>query len=237
MGVFPFDRPKNYNEMLNKIGLFTFLEAIVLTLLIPNILDPIRQVLYARDWHVKVMSIELPLLVVLPGVAIALFARIIRLHDKLSDLFRIRQHFDVSRILLPLAKAVGYKPSEKALKALKTDRKRAMRKTFYRYASFEEPAISKALVLSAIDSWTWYWVLLEFLFLLVITASLFLAFHALRPAFFTLAAFGVLLLLFLSAFPVCARKASNQIEEIVSDPKRAEKIRLEFAALLHNHGK
>jgi hypothetical protein len=235
--VFPFNRPKNYSEMLDKIGLFTFFEAIVLTLIITNILDPIRQALYARDWHVKVMSIELPLLVVLPSLAIALFARIIRLHDKLSDLFRIRQHFDVSRILLPLAKAVGYKASEEALKALKTDRKRAMRKTFYRYASFEEPAISKALVLSAIDIWTWYWVLLEFVFLLVITASLFLGFHALRPAFFTLAAFGVFLLLFLTAFPVCARKASDQIEEIVSDPERARKIRLEFAALLHNHGK
>ena len=223
--------------MLNKIGLFTFLDAVVLTLVIANILNPINRALYARDWHVRVMSIELPLLVVLPGVPIALFARIIRLHDKLSDLFRIRQHFDVSRILLPLADAVGYKPSEKALKALKTGRKRAMRKTFYRYASFEEPAISKALVLSAIDIWTWYWVLLEFLFLLVITASLFFAFHALRPAFFTLAAFGVLLLVFLTAFPVCARKASDQIEEIVSDPRRAAKIRLEFSALVRNHGK
>ena len=32
--MFPFERPKNYGEMLNKIGMFTLITGFMLTLLI-----------------------------------------------------------------------------------------------------------------------------------------------------------------------------------------------------------
>ena len=218
--------------MLNKIGLFTFLEAVGLTIAVGQCVPRVGRFLDSIGAHVKVFSIDLPLLAVLPAVVLALVSRIFRLHDKLSDLFRIRKNFDVFRILLPLALAVGCAPAPNMVEALQVHRKRIIARTFYRYASFEDPKISKAAVLSAIDVWTWYWILAEFLFLLGLTTSVFISFGYFGPAAYSLVAFSLLSLTFSTYFSVCGKKVDYQIDEIVSDSKRVEQIRGEFASLL-----
>lgn len=233
--MFPFDRPSNYNEMLNKIGIFTFLEAVVLAWLVAHFVLPVSAPMAALKLPVKVWSIEIPLLYVGPGILIALFARIIRLHDKISCVFRVRRTFDIYRVLIPLAGAVGCVVSPAQRKMLQDNRKRAMQKTFYAYASFEDPKISKALVLSAIDIWTWYWILAELLFLLVLAAGVFLSVGAYGPAAYILLMISALIILFCSVFAVCGAKADHQIDEIVSDQGRAEVLKQEFRSLLQTN--
>lgn len=231
MRVFPFDRPTNYNEMLNKIGTFTFLEALVLSWYAARASNSIASVLDAYKISVKVFSIEFPFLYVLAAGAIALAARIPKLHNKISDLLGIRQTFDVYRILIPLAGSVGIPVDKSFRDTLKNKRKQAMQRTFYRYASFEEPKISKALVLSAIDTWTWYWILSELLCLLCIAAGILLVFRAFDAASLLLALLFILTLLFSTVYRVCGKNADYQIEELISDPERVRELQEEFGRL------
>jgi MFS superfamily sulfate permease-like transporter len=129
---------------------------------------------------------------------------------------------------LPLSKAVG---SSIPITKLREKRIVAMRKTFYAYASFDEPKISKALVLSAIDTWTWYWALLELAFLFVITAAVLVCFRAFKPAVCMSISAALSSLIFLTVFRVGGQKAQYQIEEITSETGRVEEINREFAAL------
>src|ERR1700722_13628022 len=101
-GMFPFDRPTSYSEMLNKIGIFTFLSALGLTLVVAYFVPSVATFLNSEPTTVEVLTLKIPLLFVLPPVIIALVARIIRLHDKVSDLFGLRARFDLCRILIPL---------------------------------------------------------------------------------------------------------------------------------------
>lgn len=222
--------------MLNKIGMFTFLEAIGATWLIAHYVPPVATLLGSLKIPVMVWSIELPILYVVPGVAFALIARIIRLHDSISDVFRIRQTFDLYRVLLPLAGAVNLAISPASRDRLRAVRKKAMQRTFYAFASFEDPKISKALVLSSIDVWTWYWILIEFLGVLVVTSGILLCYGAFVPAAYTLLAILVLSSLACTAFTVCGSKADHQIEEIVGDSGRVDTLKREFASLLNGDG-
>jgi hypothetical protein len=230
--VFPFDRPTNYSEMLNKIGAFTFIEAVMLTLLLGWASPPAGKLLSSYAIPIKVFSIDIPLLYVIPAVLIALFARIARLHDKLSDFFGLRSTFDLYRILLPLAGATGVAVDEPLRMALARQREKAMQRTFYQFASFEDPKIAKALVLDAIDVWTWYWILIEFLFLLAGTGVLLLIFHAHSAAAYVFLCAWLLTILFCTLYRVCGAKADHQISEIVSDPLRVQALRHEFELLV-----
>jgi len=230
--MFPFERPSNYSEMLNKIGLFTSIEAILLTILVGYSVPNVNAALGYFQIPVKIYEVNIPILYVVPGIAIAVVMRITRAHNLLSDVFRIRARFDLFRILIPLALAVG---SHIKLDDLEKERKLAMARTFYPYASFNEPAISKELVLSSIDSWTWYWVLLELVFLLGLTSVTLIWFRAFESATYTLAGLSVGILIFQTAFSVCGRKAKDQISEIVSVPERVTKIQADFAAISRNN--
>ena len=214
--------------MLNKIGMLTWIEAMLLTVLVGHYVPSVSAVLTSVKLPIKVFELEVPVLYVVPGTVVALAARIFRLHNGLANLFRIREHFDVSKILLPLSGAVGTPVS---MKKLREKRVVAMRRTFYAYASFDEPKISKALVLSAIDTWTWYWALLELAFLLAITAAVVACFRAFKPAIVITISAALSSLFFLTVFRVGGRKARHQVDEITSDTGRAEEIKREFAAL------
>src|SRR5882762_2823277 len=90
--MFPFDRPASYSEMLNKIGIFTFLSALALTILVAYFVPLVSTLLNSDPTTVEIASIKIPLL-----------ARIIRLHDKISDLFGLRARFDLYRIMIPMS--------------------------------------------------------------------------------------------------------------------------------------
>lgn len=229
--MFPFDRPKDYNEMLNKIGIFTFIFALGLTWLISKYIPTVASLLQSKPTEVEVFSLHLRILYVAPAVVIALIARVIRLHNCISSLLGIRAHFDLQRILIPLCGAVGIPVDRTLRNRLSANRRATMERTFYAYASFEDPKISKAIVLSAIDLWTWYWILLELIALLSLTEAILVIARVYSIA--TFVGLGTILgvLIFLTSEEVCGNKADDQIEEIVSDPNRASAIRNDLSKM------
>jgi hypothetical protein len=229
--MYPFDRPTNYGEMLNKIGISTFLLALGLTWVVSHFSPAVSSLLRSEKTEVEILTVHIPLLYAVPAVLLGVIFRIVRVHNKLSDLFGIRSRFDLEQILIPLCAAVGVPVDKTFRERLQANRELAMERTFYAYASFEEPKISKALVLASIDRWTWYWVLLEFMALLLIAGVVLLSLRSFEGACFV---FGGLFLstpLFLTYTDSCGRLAKIQIEEITSDASRSNAIRTELADL------
>ena len=230
IAVFPFDRPSNYDGMLNKIGIFTFLIALALVYWIATVVPGIQRKLDFPNLEAEIFwGMHVKFSYAITAALIALIARVIRLHDKLSDLLRIRATFDLHRILIPLAGAVDYPVGLSLRDKLMINRKDAMQRLFYSYASFEEPKIPKALVLAAIESWTWYWILLEGSFLVSIAAIIFLISRHLDAASIALSICIVCFGLFATCFSVCGRKADFQISEIAIDENSRSEIRKRLA--------
>jgi hypothetical protein len=232
--MFPFDRPTSYGAMLNKIGMFTFLSALGLTVVVVYFVPSLAAFLHSEPTTVEILTMKIPLLFVVPPAIIALLARIGRLHDKMSDLFGVRARFDLYRILVPLCGSLQISVDKDFRDKLSSRRRAAMERTYYAYASFEDPKISKALVLSAIDQWTWYWVLLESCVLLVAAGAVLLAFRSYGGASLILIALFLAILLFSTYYDVCGRLADAQIEEMVAEPERANKLKAEFTHIRDN---
>jgi uncharacterized membrane protein len=232
--MFPFDRPTNYGEMLNKIGFFTFLTGVALALAVSNFSPAVKGVLGSSHTEVELLSIKIPLGYVIPAALFALIARIVRLHDRISDLFGIREKFDLRRILVPLCQKLGVRVDEPLISEFRARRGPVMGRFFYRYASFEDPQISKALVLGAIDLWTWYWILLEMICLLMISAVVlsFVGVPWFAATMYAATIAGILLFLTYDRF--CGKRAEEQVEEILSDPARAAAIQEELLRIRAN---
>jgi hypothetical protein len=229
--MFLFERPTSYGEMLNKIGIFTLVSALGLTWVVSYFSPDAAAFLKSQPTTVEIHGLQVPFLYVAPALIISVLARIIRLHDKVSDLFGIRARFDLYRILIPLCGSLEIPVDKEFRDKLRSNRNSALAKTFYRYASFEEPKISRALVLGAIDRWTWYWMLLEFTVVLLIADATLLKLSGYAGASLISIAVFLATLLFSTYDNVCGRLADAQIEEIVADDTRADDLRNAFSQI------
>ncbi|HJZ13337.1 MAG TPA: hypothetical protein VJ521_14370, partial [Acidobacteriota bacterium] len=148
--------------MLTKIALFTFGATFLLTILVAGQSQEIANTLDVLNVNVKVWVFEsVKLGWILPAAVLALIARVIKLHDKVSDIFRIREDFDVTEILIPLAGGVNVSVDVDRLTKFRQRRDQIMLQVFYKYASALKPEIDGQLVRTALDQWTWFWILLE----------------------------------------------------------------------------
>lgn len=224
-------QPKDYSEMLTKIAVFTFFSSLGATFLLDRFSPPVSAFLNAWEITVDVWIIEkLPITWMLLPLLFTLVARVIKLHDRISDLFKIRETFDLDEILLPLARGAGVRPTAALRTHLKAKRDAQMSRNFYVYAGFKEPAIDRQLVLSALDNWCWYWVILELTTVGLLAAAI-LAFSATGVAFGL--AGGMLLLVLLSRLVRRHSRhlAAAEVEAILTAPDRRTQIKDNLDAL------
>ena len=178
-------------------------------------------------------GLSLPLGTVLPAFLLATLSRIFKLHDRISDLFLIRQRFDVSEILFPLAIGSGASLNGDQIRAIKRDRESLMYKVFYKYASSTpgKAVIDSHYITMALDQWCWYWIVLEVTFLAFVLAATFLLTgrYFLAAIFFAgvLAAVGVLQLI----RNLCSDYALQEVEAILEESGRKLEIAEVFRAL------
>lgn len=161
MSLNPFSAA-DYPEMLWKIALWTFFSSLACTMGLQYVY-PSLTLFLGQLPSVTVYDMELSLGTLLVPLLFAAFTRSIKLHDRLSDLFRIRIRFDVDNILLPLAVGCGVTMSPSRIGRLEQDRHTVMRKVFYCYASgtVGQSKIDRQYILMALDQWYWYWIVLE----------------------------------------------------------------------------
>lgn len=172
----------------------------------------------------KAGAVALPLLV-------ALFARIVVLHDRMSDALRLRERFDVNVILTSLAKGASVHVDAAVMGCFKSSRESLMSKVFYKYASFEGPLIDTQLVRNAADRWAWFWTFFEPIPVVLLTAG---AIYFLGDRNW---AVGLLLLALAQAvvcfalWPSLTRGGHKQVQAILEDPAHGgavAKVLLQF---------
>ena len=217
----PFGTVSSYKEMLTKIATFTFVSTVaglgLLSYLIPDVSS------FFRRWPVKipVEGLELPLFIIVAGLVFAILARIIKLHDRISDIVGLRRRFDVAHVLSPMATSVGVAVADGTLKK---HRRELMRRVFYRYASSSQPVIDQHYVTMAMDQWSWFWVLVESIPIWMGVGVVLVVYDRYVAAGLIVAGlFGVAIMLTWSWILSC-KYAKQQVDEILSDAGRRREI-------------
>ncbi len=228
----PFGAPKDYPEMLTKIMVYTFFGSLLLTILVGLGSPAAASLLKKFDFKVGVLGIQnIPIAYVVPPLIIALAARISKLHDRVSDIFRIRERFDLQEILVPLAGGVGI-PVDLALREkLEQRRDDVMNDVFYKYASSTKPQIDSHLIIMALDKWSWFWILIELVVVGFLAQVFLLMIGAYKQAAWV--ATGVLLGTIGATFinRACASSAHAQVRTILSNGAWKIEIKAVFDAL------
>ncbi|KAB2454627.1 hypothetical protein F8160_09535 [Bacillus sp. CH126_4D] len=115
--------------------------------------------------EVEIKGVKLSTTYILPPLVWMFISLSIRVHDRISDLFKIRKNFDCNHILLPFTQKLNIPLNDtKKLKLFK-NREDLMAKIFYKYADStkteSEDNISPHLIHKALNNWAYFWILLE----------------------------------------------------------------------------
>ena len=106
-----------------------------------------------------------------------------------------------------------------------------MYETVYKYARFKNPVIDEQLVRTAADNWGWFWVLVESVFILLISTVIFGLLRQWPYVKGLLWAILVEMILMLFQWLACLRSAKPQVAAILSDPNRKNAIQGYFNSL------
>ena len=229
---------RSYSDMLRKLASFLFYETWVVTFVLRGI-PPIDEA-FSRSYG-KIGSA----LSVIPnadklnliGLGVALVVAgagyFLQLHDRASDVLGIRKRFDRVCILVPLALMVGAKLTPEKIDRLDVSRDTVMRDVFYKYASSraENPLVDKHDIEHALSGWSWYWVFIEAILLLLVSSVVAISFGAYEmSASFVLLAMLCWLLAGMQRVRLY-RYARPQVEAIAGNANAAAAVKAVFDAL------
>jgi hypothetical protein len=222
-------QPADYSEMLQRVFWFSAMTGIICTFLLAQNSPAIQEFLDSVSTQVDFGPLKsIKILYILVPAAIALLSRIIKLHDRISNVFRIRFTFDTKFFLFPLCEGANVVLTSDKKRAIKKSREESMYATVYKYAGFKNPVIDCQLVRTAADNWGWFWVFVESSFLVGLTA----AFFTFRTQWgYTEGLLWVLLVecvLLWIQWRACIRSARPQVKAILDDQQRFHEIRNYF---------
>jgi hypothetical protein len=235
MSLNPFASVTDYPSMLDKIGWYNFFIGVILGLFLANNLPDFNAAL-GSVLTIDVLGVKISLPLALGAVAIAIVSRAIKLHDKISDLFNIRLNFDCEHILSPMFQNVGINVDPSLKKHIRRDRIRLMNRLFYEYASSTEDKckIDHHNVTMALDQWSWYWILIESLVLLLTSSIICFVFQNSHVGYGLLLLMIIILALAqLMKERACKKYALIEINEILEDPTRKTEVTQEATAFLN----
>jgi len=233
MTVRLFGAVQNYPQMLRKIAVFTFLSSCLAVYVLRHQFDVVGKSLAPYSNKIPFLDFSVPLGTFVPAFVVALVFRICKLHDRLSDLFGIRQRFDTEYILRPLAAQSGVTPEKVDSPKIAKARRDLMSKTFYKYASStpERSTIDTHYVTMALDQWSWFWIILESLTVASIVGIMLLITWKWIALLWVL---GFMLVAGLLLWPIwrgCKVYAKQEVDQILADAKRKAEIAEVFDAL------
>ena len=233
MGYNPFGTVSSYRDMLAKIGVFAFISAVLAVSFLRQQVPSIDDVLRPYSLSVPIAGVSVPLGTLVIAFSWAFVCRVIKLHDRVSDLLGIRRKFDVKHVLKPMAAVAGVDLTPRGLAALECQRKRLMNELFYRYTSSGtgRAVIDSHYITMALDQWTWFWVILEAMVTWgLVAAVLLFSRRFLAPAIIVIVGGGSVLLLSWS-WRASIRYARDEIDQILTDEQRKAVVTGQFDAL------
>jgi hypothetical protein len=232
--VWPKLTVSDYSEMLRKLSTVAFLVTLASVSFLRSQVTAVDQFLGRFDVapQIGVFSVPIPFgTLVLAGI-VAVLTESTKLHDKISQLLGIRTVFDVRWILVPMALLSGATVDRNRFHRITADRKRLMNDVFYRYASSAKKAvIDSHLVVQALTAWSWYWICVESLVILTVTAAVFALFGKWSAATLVLAVMLVMLLLMRVFRAEASNYAEAEVSEILADNDRRQAVKSVLDAL------
>lgn len=227
-----FGQPKAYSEILGRIFVFTVVTGLICTFFLADASPDFKTILESIDTEADLGILKgLKALYVIIPLVVAFFSRLILLHDRISDIFKIRFRFDTQFVLYPLAQGVGISLSENMKTKINLNRKSLIYKVFYPYAGFEKPLIDIQLVRTAADRWGWFWVFVESSVLFLIASVILAVLGKWNSAFIFLFVFNLELIVIYIYGISCKKSAGPQVEEILADLARRSAILKHFQQL------
>lgn len=214
--------------MLYKIFFWTLIGSLVATIVFLNASPKAAASLGRLALEVDTEIVKVKLGYVLPALIVAVVFRIFKVHDGISDIFGIRKNFDVQEILVPLAGEANFSVNLERLASLQRNREKLMYTCFYEYASSTAPKIDQHLIRSALDRWSWFWVLAELLAVNAILIVLLMSVSAFRQAAWSAVVMIVGLAVMTFCQRACASIAHAQVERIVANPTFLAQISKNF---------
>lgn len=238
MSLNPFEAATSYSSMLNKIAFATFVVSLGALIFVNTLLGGLPAwapaILVKTTFKLPEIDVQISLAFGIVAVIFAWLTRHYKLHDLLSDLFGIRERFDIDCILLPMAGASGAALSLEQQRKLREQRHELMRKAFYKYASSspESPdRIEQHAITMALDQWSSYWILVEAAFVLFGAAVVLAVRHKFGAALVMSTLILAIIWLLQSTRKQCRDYARDEIQQILDKPSRRDAVREVFSAL------
>lgn len=226
MDLNPFKAVSNYSEMLDKISLFNFFGGIILFYIMVLKIPEVGQLSTIYNFDLEVAGNKFSLMNIAIPFLIAMISRILKLHDKISDIFGIRKRYDRNNIIIPIAQSVNIETLGK-IEILDLKREEILENIFYPYTSTDpnKCKINHHHVLMAMDQLTWYWIIIEYTFLISIAIITSVVFWNLR---FLLTLSIVWVLLFIFSFiilKIVKRYTSLEVKQITEKKEFSKNIK------------
>lgn len=225
-----FKTMTKYDDMLNKIGTSTFFVLIINWCLIiknfPQINEKINEVSskinFPINWSTKIGGIEIEAIMLIVPLIFAILFRIFRLHNVISDILKIRLHYDIKYILTPMLNSTRI--TGIANNTLKIKRDKLMRQVFYKYVSVDDPKIDRHLITSALDRLVWYWIFVEGIFIITINMCICICFGKIDLVFCLLIWDVVSIVVCYRIKKRCVQATQKEVDEILEDISRKQEI-------------
>lgn len=225
-----FKTVNSYGAMLNKLATANFFVALIVFYFITSQSPHVSDVIDEYTFEISLSGIKIPLGYFLPPLLVALFFRIVKMHDKISDLFRIRSYYDWKYVLEPMKSKVDSSVSKKVVLE---NRSSLMPKVFYKYASSrdENSIVDKHLIEMVLDQLTWYWMVIETSFLVLSTTLILLIIGDFEHVLVTFY-FGLGLIIFAKILQdSCSKYTKREVEMILDTAPRRKEIKGHFDEL------
>ena len=225
-------QPKDYSEMLKRIFYSSAIVGILCTLSLGYISPAVKKILDSSETKLDIGPISLPVVAVAIPLVFALLTRMMRLHNRISDLLHIREKFDINHVIVKLAEGVNFQVDPQIKMKLKEKRDLLMRDVFYKYApNVEHAVINAQLVSSAFDNWGWFWCSLEASVIILISAFLAWFLVNFKISLWYFGSFIICIFISFAFYPSCKRTAQYEVEDILNNQNRKQEIREVFGAL------
>lgn len=221
--------------MLNNIAIYTFLTISIILLVLSNRIEEIENLLNLVPINITISDNDFPILAVIFALFIAIFSRVVKLHDKISNILRIRHYYDIIVIIYPILKEVIKYKESGLLKIIFSDRNQIMYNIFYKYASSnrEQCKIDFNLVILALTQFTGFWITIETIVYLIFTIAISLIFNDLVLFKYLLIIISVSIIIGIYFLYTCKRETRSEIKAILNVPEYKQEITNYFHGLLN----
>jgi hypothetical protein len=226
--------PKTYTGLLGAVAVVTFSVICMCSWLLGQWAPSLKDA-GGPPVGMGFVKLDVPAYWLLAAIVSGFVFRLIKLHDRVSDIFGIRKHYDFDYIIIPLFRgSKGPNVPTPNLQLFHERRRQIMRAIFYQYTNGGSPNSIPSHFTDMVWESLWlFWSLVEAMVVVIAFTLLSLIFLEFEAALYFALFAGALLAIIPVAHLFCVRQTTAEVDEILSSPARRAEISTAFDEILH----